>query len=388
MTKIKNNYRKRVLIINPFCKPNIGGAETLLEDYFEYLRKHNYYVYVQTYQPITTENVKGDPHEVKENLEIFRHRWIGHNLFHKLENYPFLNFFYMVPCLFVHSFLFMLKNEEKVDVVDANGFAAATIAWVLKLIFNKKTVVTVDSLYEFNKKPFYAKSVYFFIKNFNHVITESYKSKEEIVALGVPREKVTPFREWVDLTRFKPVDRKKLKEKLGWKDKFIVLFVGRAIPIKGADILLATAKKVNEKINFAFISGAGPQIEMLKKAGEEEKNVIFVGRIPYDQLHQYYQAADLFSIPSRYEENVARTMIEAISCGTPVVASNRGAIAQALDDKVSVLIDPTVENFTREIEKLFKDRKKLKKMQDNCRPYALKNFSAKNAQEIADCYDK
>lgn len=385
---MKYKYKKRVLIINPFCKPNIGGAETLLEDYFEYLRKHNCYVYVQTYQPITTENVKGEPHEVKENLEIFRHWWIGHNLFHKFENYPVINFFYMVPCLFFHSFIFMLKNKDKIDVVDANGFAAATIAWVLKLFFHKKTVVTVDSLYEFDKKPIYGKAVYFFIKDFNHVITESYKSKEEIAALGVPKEKITPFREWVDLNRFKPADRKNLKKKLGWGEKFIVLFVGRAIPIKGADILLQAAKKVDKKISFAFISGAGPQIEMLKKTAEEEQNVIFVGRVPYDQLHQYYQAADLFSIPSRYEENVARTMIEAISCGTPVVASNRGAIAQALDEKVAVLIEPTVENFSREIGNLFKNKNLLKKMQKNCRPYALKNFSDKNAQEIANCYDK
>jgi len=380
--------QKKVLIIIPFCKPNIGGAETLLEDYVEYLRNNGYYIYLQTYQPITTFDVKGENYEVKKNLEIFRHFWPGFNLFHKFENYPALNFFYLVPGLFFHSFLFMLKNHKKVDIVNPWGFASAVVARILKIFFKKKTILMVVSLYEFSKRSLYGKLIYWLIKNFNHIVTESFKSKAEIAALGFPEEKITSFREWVDLKRFKPVNRTSLKKKIGWGDKFIVLFVGRAIPIKGADILLKTAKKVNSKINFAFISGAGPQIELLKKEAKENQNIIFMGAVPYDKLHLYYQATDLFAIPSRYEENVARTMIEAIACGTPVVASNMGAIPQALDKSVSILIKPTVENFAEKIKMLYDNPEKLTDLQKNCRRFALNNFSSKNAQEIADCYDK
>lgn len=378
---------RKVLIVTICCKPNIGGAETLLEDYTEYIRKHGHYVYVQTYQPITTE-VRGEAHEKRENIEIFRHNWPGFNLFHKLERYPALNFFYLIPGLLFHSFQFMVKHHKDVDVIDAWGFAAAIVARILKIFFRKKINLMVVSLYEFGKRPLYGKLVSWVIKDFDHIVVESHKSKAEIAALGYPKDKITPFNEWVDLRRFKPIDRKPLKKKLGWDDKFIVLFVGRAIPIKGADILIAVAKKVNPKINFAFISGAGPQIELLKNEAQKNKNIIFVGRVPYDRLHHYYQAADLFAIPSRYEENVARTMIEAIACGTPVVASNMGAIPQALDKSVSVLIKPTVENFAREIERLYNNKKALFSLQKNCLPYAKEHFSDKNAQEIADCYGK
>jgi len=384
----KFEYRKRVLIITPFCKPNIGGAETLLEDYTNYLRKNGYFVYIQTYQPITTEGVSWQSYEKDKNIEVFRHHWFGFNLFHKLENYPIFNFFYLVPGLLFHSFIFLIRNKEKVDVIDAQGFASSCIAWVLRKFFHKKTIVTVVSLYEFGKKPIYAKMIYWLIKDFDHIVTESHKSKQEIIDLGIQPEKITPFNEWVDLKRFKPVDKAESKEKIGWRNRFIVLFVGRAIPVKGADILLEAAKKVDQKITFAFISGAGPQIELLTKADKENENIVFVGRVPYDRLHLYYQAADLFAIPSRYEENVARTMIEAIACGTPVIASNMGAIPQVLDETVSILIKPTAENFSREIQKLYDNPKRLSSLQKNCQPYAQKHFSDKNAQEIADCYDK
>lgn len=385
---VRKKIKKRVLIISPFCRPNIGGAETLLEDYTEYIRKHGYYVYIQTYQPITTSGVKGKSHEKRENIEIFRHWWPGFNLFYRLENYPIFNFFYLVPTLLFHSFWFMLKHYQEIEVVNPWGFASAIVAKALKIFFRKRTVLMVVSLYEFNKRSWYGRLIHWLIKDFNHIVTESHKSKAEITALGYPEEKITSFNEWVDLKRFRPVNREALKRKLVWENKFIVLFVGRAILIKGADILVEVAKKVDKKINFAFISGAGPQIELLKNEAKENKNIIFIGPISYDKLHLYYQAADLFAIPSRYEENVARTMIEAIACGTPVVASNMGAIPQALDESVSVLIKPTVANFAREIEKLYKDEKLLATFQKNCRLYAQKHFSDKNAQVIADCYNK
>lgn len=380
--------KKRVLIITPFCKPNLGGAETLLEDFTEYARAHHYSIYIQTYQPITTPGVKGKAHEKKKNLEIFRHSWPGFNLFHKLEPYPGLNFFYLVPGLLFYSLLFMLKNHKKIEVVNPWGFASAVVARLLKVFFKKKTVLMVVSLYEFKKRPLYSKLIAWLIKDFDHITTESLKSKKEIAGLSFPKKRITAFNEWVNLNRFKPAERVTLKKKLGWQKKFIVLFVGRAIAIKGTDILLKAAQKVNPKINFAFVSGAGPQVNLLKKAAKKHKNITFVGPVPYQRLHLYYQAADLFSLPSRYQENVARTMLEAIACGSPVIASNMGAVPQALDKSVAVLIKPTVKNFAKEIEKLYNKPNNLARLQKNCRPYALKHFSVKNAQKIADCYEK
>ena len=112
-----------VLLITPFFLPNIGGAETYAFELVEYLRSHSCFVNVLTYQPITTPNVRGERVEKRNNLVVHRFQWIGFNLFGKLEKYPFVNFLYLTPYLLVRSFLWMLFNSKKVDVIDEIGRA-------------------------------------------------------------------------------------------------------------------------------------------------------------------------------------------------------------------------------------------------------------------------
>ena len=89
-----------ILILSPFFSPNIGGPESHLDDLVSALDKGEYKVFVQTYSPITTRNVVWEPREKKgDSIEITRYRWVGKNLFHKLENYPFLDFLYLTPYL-------------------------------------------------------------------------------------------------------------------------------------------------------------------------------------------------------------------------------------------------------------------------------------------------
>ena len=84
-----NRKTKGILIITPAFRPNIGGVESYLDDLCDYLVKREHRVYVIAYQPITTK-AKGLNFEKDRTLEIIRMPWFGHNLFHKLEKYPFL----------------------------------------------------------------------------------------------------------------------------------------------------------------------------------------------------------------------------------------------------------------------------------------------------------
>ena len=177
------------------------------------------------------------------------------------------------------------------------------------------------------------------------------------------------------------------KKRLGWENKFIVLFVGRAIPIKGGDTLVKIVPKINPKINFAIISDAGPQVELFKITGQKYPNFIFLGGINYQKLHYYYQAADIFVIPSRYEEGAARVVMEAVSCGIPVIASNLGAIPSILDPSVAVFVRPNSAEIKRAVESLYSYPLKLQSLAKNCRPFALKNFGFQNAKVIVRAYE-
>ncbi|MBI4999595.1 glycosyltransferase family 4 protein, partial [Candidatus Gottesmanbacteria bacterium] len=191
---------------------------------------------------------------------------------------------------------------------------------------------------------------------------------------------------WVNQDKFKPEDTNLAKQRLGWGGKFIVLFVGRAIPIKGGDTLTKVVTKINPAINIAIISDAGPLLDLFKATAQKHKNFIFVGGVSYEKLHHYYKAADIFVIPSRYEEGAARVMMEAVSCGTPVVASNRGAIPSVLDPTVAIFVDPTEENLKKAIEDLYANPQKLAGLAKNCYPYAQKHFGFANAQVITQNY--
>lgn len=383
---MKKQIKKRVLLVTPFCSPGIGGAETHLEDLYEYLRTHGYFVYVLTYQPITV-NVRGKPLEKRRNLEIHRFSWIGRNLFLELEkHHPIFNFLYLTPYLLFRSFLFMLTHRDKVDVIHAHGLSASFIAVALKKIFNKRAVMSTMALYCFKPGTLFAQISAWVLSSLDKVIAETEESKEEIVKIGVPKEKVVIFSHWVNQNKFKPEDKIKAKKRLGWQDKFIVLFVGRAIPIKGGDTLTKVVAKINPKINFAIVSDAGPELELFKKTAQKYPNFIFIGGVPYEELHQYYKAADIFVIPSRYEEGAARVMMEAVSCGIPVIASNRGAIPSVLSESVAVFVKPDERNIREAIESLYRDRNKLKNLAKNCFPFATKHFGFANAKAVTRNY--
>ena len=81
-----------------------------------------------------------------------------------------------------------------------------------------------------------------------------------------------------------------------------------------------------------------------------------------------------------------RVILEALSCGTPVIASNRGGIPEALDKSVGTLIEPDVNKIVQTIESPYEHPKKLVDLRRNCRIYAIKRFSEDNAKIMEDAY--
>lgn len=381
------SFIKKILIITPFFRPNVGGAETYINELCNYLRTHNYYIYVLTYQPLTNSKTKGEKYERIKNMEVRRYWWIGYNLFHRLEKYPFLIFLYITPYLLLRCSLWMLKNYKNVDLIDAQGLNSAFIAKILKRLFKKRVVISIMSIYDFIPGSKLARRVARLLNCADKIIAESEQSKKELVSIEVPPHKITPYVEWVDLKKFRPRDKETWKEKLKLPRIFTVLFVARAIRIKGADLLLEVAKRMrNEKIIFVFISRDGPMVKILKRAQMRMKNIIFIEGVKYDLLPYYYAAADVFVIPSKYSENAARTIVEAIASGTPVIGSNIGAIPSLINGTVGILVKPEIQELEEAIRRLWNNKRILKKLTANCRPYALQKFSPKNAEVILNCY--
>jgi len=382
---MKSIKKKRVLILTPFFSPNLGGVETHLDDLCNYLTSRSYFVYVLTYQPLATP-VKGKGLEKKKNLEIRRFNWPGYNLFDKLEKLPpIFNFLYLTPYLFLRTLIFLLTHYREIDVIHAFGLNAAFVARFMKIIFGKRIVMSTEALYGYQKGTVFTNISVWVLKGFNKILAQSEVSKDEMVKIGVPAEKIDVFSHWVNRRRFKSGSKVEFKKQLGWEDKFTVLYVGRLIPQKGIDVFLKVVEKTKEQINFKIIGNDGLKLPKVKKAEKKFKNLDYIGRVSYGDLPPYYAAADVFVYPALYEEDMSRAILEALSCGTPVISTNRGSGIYTLVPEVAFVTRADAEKIRQKINFLSRYPQKHRQMVKNCRRFS-KKFGPILARKITEAY--
>ncbi len=119
------------------------------------------------------------------------------------------------------------------------------------------------------------------------------------------------------------------------KNEKIVFSLQRLFPRKGMEYLMRAVPKVIAKypaVKFV-IGGKGPErekLETLAQEGGAEKNIIFAGFIPDDELKNYYAAAQVFALPSLYE-GFGVVYVDALSCGVPVVTTRCGGPEDFID---------------------------------------------------------
>lgn len=384
------NKKPTVLILSPFFSPNFGGVETHLNDLCDFLRENNYMTYVLTYQPLVSGG-KGLPSEKHENIEIRRINWIGFGLFNKFEDYPLIQFFYLTPILLFATIAFFFKKGKEVDAIHAHGLTAAFIAKILTIIFPSikkrvKIVVSMHAIYSFEKHPSLSFAARFMFGSASTIFPLALRSENDLIGAGIPKSKIKTYAQWVDQKLFRPRDKNKAKERLGLSNKdFLVLFIGRAIEKKGVRALLETAKMLPNQIKFAFI-GDGPLGPELWATAHNSSQILMFGKKSQTECVNYYAACDIVAVPSQYEEGFARVVLETMSSGRPVLASNKGCLPEMITRDVGILVEPTAKNLAREIKNLYENPKKLERLTKNTRLYAEKHFSNKNAEVIAKSY--
>ena len=374
--------RKGILLISIAFTPNLGGAETHLNDLCEYLRK-KFFVYVLTYQPIGSK-LKGQAFEKRGNLEIRRFNLVPQGWFDKLEPFPILEFFYLFPGLFFGTLFFMVRHHSKIDAIHAHGFIAALVTRLVTLFYPKTTTMSTHAIYEFKKRGLMGKIARWILSGFDTVMPLALESKKDLIVAGVPERKIKIYTQWVDQNLFKPRPKDASRERLHLKGKFIVLFVGRFIAKKGMAVLIEVARKM-PSVDFVLI-GDGPEYQNIEKMSTILKNVYLPGRKDQKLIALYYNSADLVAIPSQYEEGFARVVLEGLSSGRPIIAANKGCLPEMISQDVGVLVDPTPENIGNKIKYFLENPQKLEQMTKRTRAYAKKYFSEKNVEKIAQTY--
>jgi glycogen synthase len=159
----------------------------------------------------------------------------------------------------------------------------------------------------------------------------------------VDPDRVVVIHNGIDPARFRRTERRDALERRGVRSPY-VLFVGRITDQKGIFHLLEAAPSLPAGVQLVLCASAPdtPEIEArLRRAVSEHPNVLWLGEmVPVDEVIQLYSHAAVFVCPSVYEP-FGLINLEAMACGTPVVASAVGGIVEVVEDGVTgLLVEP------------------------------------------------
>jgi len=298
--------------------------------------------------------------------------------------------------------------DEDIDVVHYPYFEPFFLT--LPFFKKQKTVVTVHDLTPLVFKRNFPVGVKgsikwqiqkLALKSADAVITDSQSSKKDIVKyIGLPSSRVSviylavgkEFRE-VKSSKFKV---QSLLSKYNLPDKF-VLYVGDVTWNKNLPTLIEAIKKIN--VTLVMVGSALVEKEFdetnpwnqdllkVSKLTENDKRIIKLGFVPKEDLVVIYNLATVFVMPSLYE-GFGLPVLEAMSCGCPVVTTSCGSIPEVVGD-AGYFVDPyDIDDIANGIWEVYFNQKVQKKFSQKSLKQALKFNWKETARETVRVYEK
>jgi glycosyltransferase involved in cell wall biosynthesis len=202
---------------------------------------------------------------------------------------------------------------------------------------------------------------------------------KELVNLGIPKNRIVYLPNSVDTNFFKPGKN---------KEENLLLYVGRITELKGLHLLIEALKYLKKNVRLVII---GPPdwntsyYQKLLNTFERENakgkhKISYLGAMEQSEIVKWYQKASLFILPS-FVEGFPVTVLEALSCGTPVVATNVGGIPEVIqNNETGILIPPSNPvSLAKAIDHLLENEDIRLEMTRRGRENVQKQYSLENA---------
>jgi len=280
----------------------------------------------------------------------------------------------------VLGFVKRLDKEHRFDLIDAHfvypdGMAGILLGQALK----KKVIVTArgSDINMHTKFKIRRKLIQWILRKADFIISVSESLKEEIIKLGIDKDKIKVIPNGVDIDIL--CEEPKIE-----KEK-IILSAGNLLEAKGFQFLIEAVNLMLRKDVKLFILGEGPyrsKLENLIKRLKLEDRVKLSGARPHEEMHEWYSRVDLFCFTSSTEGR-PNVVMEALACGCPVVSMNKWDLSSVVTPDMGILLgfyEPKV--IAKAIEKALDrdwDRKKISER--------MKDFSwEKTASEVGGIF--
>jgi glycosyltransferase involved in cell wall biosynthesis len=185
----------------------------------------------------------------------------------------------------------------------------------------------------------------------NGFICVSEYIKNRIISVGLPTKAIVVYN-GLDEKKFSHQPSKTISRKsLGFSEEdFVVIYTGRIVPDKGVKELVEAVQLLSNEpdIKLLVVGGdnygdsvsSNPYLDVLHEMERQMKGIVhFTGFVPYEQLPSYLSLADVAVVPSRINEALGMSAIEATAMGLPVIATNDGGLPETLIGQKHIIID-------------------------------------------------
>lgn len=273
------------------------------------------------------------------------------------------------------------KLDEKVDVFHAHDWLVATAGIGLKHVFRKPLLVTMhsteigrrDGIHTGTEKMIGETEAWLTYEAWKVICCSQYMVSHVKWAFGVPDDKLVMVPNGVNMHVYDEAARQDLKpfrSAFALPEEKLVLFVGRLVYEKGAQVLINAIPKILEKVNAKFvIVGSGymkDQLSTIVRSMGMEHKVMFTGFVDEETLLKLQCCADVSVVPSLFEP-FGIVALEAMAAKSPVVVSDTGGLGEIVDhDVTGVKVYPNnTESLAWGITKVLTDEKYRNSLREN-----------------------
>jgi len=220
------------------------------------------------------------------------------------------------------------------------------------------------------------------------LFTEKYKFERNIhiIPTGIEVERF-----YKENQKEEDIELLKKELKINKKD-FVLLFVGRLAEEKNVEFLIHSQSELVKKHKNIklIIVGDGPDKEKYENYAKElglDGNVIFTGKVAWQDMPIYYHIADIFTTASKTETQ-GLTIIEAMAANTIPVCMRDEAFQSMVTENLNGLFFETEEEYQKEIIDLYEDKKKLERFDKQARIQAEHYSSKSYADRVLEVYER
>ncbi|HDY67924.1 MAG TPA: glycosyltransferase family 1 protein [Candidatus Scalindua sp.] len=391
----------RILMVTDYYLPQMGGGTRYVHEVSKRLAKRGHEVHILT--PKWENQSKNE--EIINGIKVFRHN---------VTDLPILR--YWTQIFNVRRYFKRLVQNVSYDLIVFYQFTSALgIVLDRKALNDAKTVWTFfgpphkEMNLELSNTPFPCqyfvlewlykkiflkveiafakKSTQFELGMCDKVVVLSSYAKKELMELipGLSESRICLIPAGVDIGQFGPANVSKIKtrQQLGLpEDRLILLTVRRLVPRMGLENLIRSIPfiSIEHKNILLVIGGRGFLKDRLQKlvAGLEIRHyVVFAGFIPDPKLPIFYQAADLFVLPTLALEGFGFPPLEAMACGTPALVTPVGASPEIMKkfDPQMITKGTDPQEIADSINAFIRDRNRTALSSSRCRNFVINNYS-------------